>query len=62
MQELKDALDEDLDELNDQYDASKLELDETQIRPRKSDLKVDDPMILWQPWQVDSSGIASPLY
>ncbi len=62
MEELKEALDEDLDELSKEYDTSRIELDETEIPPRKSDLKVDDPVILWQPWQVDSSGIASKLY
>ncbi len=61
-QELNDALQDDLDALNDEYDADKIELDSTEIPPRKSDLKVNDPIIVWTPWQVDSSGIASPLY
>lgn len=62
MDELKEALDEDLDELNEEYRTDKIELDETEIPPRKSDLKVENPMILWQPWQVDSFGIATKLY
>ena len=62
MDELKEALDEDLDELNEEYRTDKIDLDETEIPPRKSDLKVENPMILWQPWQVDSFGIATKLY
>lgn len=60
--ELQDELEKDLDELRDKYDTDKIELEPTEIPPRKSDLKVNDPMIVWTPWQVDSSGIASPLY
>lgn len=62
MEELKEALEEDLDGLAKEYDTSKIELDETKISPRKSDLKVENPIILWQPWQLDSTGIASKLY
>lgn len=62
MQELEDALKEDIDALNDEYDTDEIELDETEIPPRKSDLKVETPVIVWLPYQVDSSGIASPLY
>ncbi len=61
-EELKDALDEDLDALKDEYDVDNIELEATEIPPRKSDLKVETPMIVWTPWQVDSSGIASTLY
>lgn len=59
--ELQESLEEDLEVLKDQYDTDKIELEETKIPPRKSDLKVEDPVIVWTPWQVDSSGIASPL-
>jgi hypothetical protein len=62
MQALNESLNEDLDQLNDEYDASKIELEETEIPPRKSDLNAEDPLILWQPWQVDSTGIATPLF
>ncbi len=62
MRELKASLEEDLDTLNDEYNTDKIELEETEIPPRKSDLKVEDPVIVWQPWQIDSSGIASKLY
>lgn len=62
MDELKESLNHDLDALNEQYNTDKIKLEATEIPPRKSDLKVEDPVIVWQPWQIDSSGIASKLY
>ncbi|MFK8110557.1 MAG: ATP-binding protein [Rubripirellula sp.] len=60
--ELNEALEEDIDTLKEEYDTDRIELDETEIPPRKSDLKVETPLIVWMPWQVDASGIAAPLY
>jgi hypothetical protein len=61
-QELEDALRDDLEALSEEYDTERIDLEMTEIPPRKSDLKVEDPIIVWTPWQVDASGIASPLY
>lgn len=60
--ELQRDLEEDLDKLRDKFDIDNVELEETDVPPRKSDLKVDDPMILWMPWQIDRDGFASELY
>ena len=62
MQDLDARLSEELDELGEKFDVASWELDTTVIPPRKSDLKVDDPWLIWTPWQVDSSGIATPLF
>jgi hypothetical protein len=62
MQDLDAELKEELETLGREYRVEDWELETTAIPPRKSDLKVIQPMILWTPWQVDSSGIASPLY
>lgn len=59
---LDKALKDDLEQLRRAYDINRIELEATEIPPRKSDLSVEDPLILWTPWQVDESGIASPLY
>ncbi|MGI9474364.1 MAG: ATP-binding protein [Rubripirellula sp.] len=58
---LRDELEQDLDKLQAEYDPHHIELEPLEIPPRKSDLKSDDPYILWTPWQIDSSGIASRL-
>lgn len=62
IEELEDELREEIDELAKQCDIDKIELDPTEIPPRKSDLKTEDVAILWTPWQVDSTGIATPLF
>lgn len=59
---LDDELRDDLDALNEEHDTNKIELESIEVPPRKSDLRVDDPLILWTPWQIDPSGIASKLY
>ena len=59
---LNDELADDLDALRDRYNTREIELEAVEIPPRKSDLKAQDPMIVWMPWQVDSSGLATPLY
>ncbi len=61
-EELKDDLEKDLEALQEEYRTDEMELESTEIPPRKGDLKVEDLMIVWSPWQIDSSGIASPLY
>ena len=59
---LENELREEIDQLTDQYNPENVELESTEIPPRKSDLKAKPPMIVWTPWQVDQNGIASPLF
>ena len=60
-QNLHRELTHDLDDLQQKYDISQIKLDPQQIPPRKSDLKVETPMILWRPWQIEANGNESPL-
>ena len=60
--ELERELRDEIDELGEKYEASNLELDDTEIPPRKSDLKAEDVIIVWTPWQVDKDGIATPMF
>jgi hypothetical protein len=60
--DLERELTDEIDELNEQYDFENLQLEELEIPPRKSDLKAEEVMIVWTPWQVDHDGIASPLF
>ena len=62
IQELDDELNEELEKLGETYRVEDWTLDTTVLPPRKSDLKVDDPWLVWTPWEVDSTGIASPLF
>ena len=54
--ELNRSLAEDLDALNDKYGLDQIELEALEIAPRKSDLKVDDPYILWLPFGESDDG------
>ena len=60
-QNLHRELTRDLDHLQQKYDIRKIKLEPQQIPPRKSDLKVETPMILWRPWQIEADGNESPL-
>ncbi len=41
---------------------SELELDEIVVAPRKSDIAVSEPTLLWRAWAVDEDGIAEAAY
>lgn len=62
MDDLNARLEAEIDDLIRQYKLENLELEVTTIPPRKSDLKISDPMILWTPWQIDDEGEAMPLF
>lgn len=49
-------LDRDLQQLHQKFDLSDVDLEPIEVPPRKSDLNVTRPQILWMPWQVDSEG------
>ncbi|QDV55138.1 ATP-binding protein [Rosistilla oblonga] len=62
MADLEEDLKREIDELAERFHIDNLKLDETLINPRKGDLRVDSPVLLWTPWQVDSVGIAQRLF
>ncbi|MEM0927253.1 MAG: hypothetical protein AAGJ83_14510, partial [Planctomycetota bacterium] len=62
MEELERDLADELRELADACDIQSLELESTEIPPRKSDLKVQEIAIVWTPWEVNPEGVAFPLY
>lgn len=51
-----------LDELRDQFDPANLELDEIEVTPRKSDIDVDEVVLVWLPWVVTEDGVKTPAY
>lgn len=62
IEKLENELRDELVELAKECDIDNIELETTEIPPRKSDLKTEDVTVLWTPWQVDSTGIATPLF
>jgi hypothetical protein len=59
---LSRELEDEIKSLEDHWDAEKLKLEELEVTPRKSDIRVDEVQILWTPWLVDEAGIATPAF
>jgi hypothetical protein len=53
---------EEIDELSGEPAAQDFELDEVDIKPRKSDTQVVQLALVWQPWVIDADGIGSPAF
>ena len=52
-----------LDSLDADLDADRLKLEKIEVPPRKSDIAVDEVMLVWAPWWiVEASGAARPAY
>ena len=69
VEDLKDELDEleqkfkeEVEELEEKFNVDDLEFEELPLRPRKTDIDIDEVALIWTPWRVDSTGIAEPLY
>ncbi len=56
--ELEERFEGELAELDRDVRAEDVELESITIRPRKTDLDVDLPRLVWVPWKVDGQGIA----
>lgn len=59
--ELQDECEREVKELQDKFNINALTLEPIDIPCRKGDIKVDLLALVWVPWQVDSTGTASPL-
>lgn len=61
-QELESEFEEAVDQLDDSLQAATIPLEKVDIKPRKSDLAVISLDLVWLPYEVDSVGIAQPLF
>ncbi|MFV1964977.1 MAG: ATP-binding protein [Pirellulaceae bacterium] len=62
MQDLENEFQKESTEVRERYQPDELEVAELPIRPRKSDLSVEQVTLVWTPWRVDASGIAEPAF
>ncbi|HGY91543.1 MAG TPA: DUF87 domain-containing protein [Planctomycetes bacterium] len=62
VEELEAQFEEDAAAVRAAYDVDLLDLDSKVIRPRKSDIRVDDMVVVWTPWRVDGVRDAEPLF
>ena len=58
--ELQREFEDAVGELEEPVRAEELELEPVEVAPRKSDLDVGAPRLVWEPWRVDGNGIATP--
>lgn len=59
---LEDQFQQELDKLEEPIHPEDFEIEEYPVRPRKSDLMVNEVAFAWLPWSVDMTGISQPLY
>lgn len=59
---LEKELEAAIDELTQVFDGDSLTLTNYEVSPRKSDITINSVGLLWQPWEVDSQGIARPAW
>jgi hypothetical protein len=59
--ELEMQCENDIQELKNKLSPEGLTLQPIEVRCRKSDIKIDQMCLVWIPWQVSKTGIASPL-
>ncbi len=62
MNQMEQELTTEIKSLELQFDEENLQLEPVEISPRKSDIEIGKLAVVWTPWQVDSHGIAEPLY
>ena len=62
MNNLETELQEAIEELEQELSPSELEIETVTVRSRKSDLVVDDPVLLWTPWIVRRDNTAEPAF
>lgn len=58
--DLERDFEDDLDTVRAEHDEDQYPIDEKVVRPRKSDLSVDELVVAWTPWRVGDDGVAEP--
>ena len=61
-EDLETEFNEAVEKLEEKLSVDNLEFEELILPPRKSDLSVEQFVVVWLPWEVDESGIAEPVY
>ncbi len=62
IQDLEKKLNEEVEKITTDYSEGQLEIQPYEVKPRKSDIAVDEVSILWLPYQITGDGVAEPAY
>jgi hypothetical protein len=60
--EMETEFEAEVQAIRESADPTALELEELQIRPRKSDIAIDRIALVWTPWRVGADGVAEPAF
>jgi hypothetical protein len=61
LMELEREFEQEAEAVRDATDPAALELENVDVRPRKSDIAIDRVALVWTPWRVGPEGVATPL-
>jgi Skp family chaperone for outer membrane proteins len=62
LEDLRQQEQAELDQLEAELVPGALKLEKLELSPRKSDIAVDEVLLVWVPWWVDQGGRARPAY
>lgn len=60
--ELESKCEDEIEKLEDQWTVNNLDLDSSEIKPRKSDIEVAPVVLVWTPWRLSDDGFAEPAF
>lgn len=60
--DLEESFTRESDTLRDKLSGESLEIQDSPLRPRKTDLAVEQLALVWTPWLVDQDGLAEPAF
>ena len=61
-EELEQQFNESIKEVGEKLVVDRLEFEQLEVPPRKSDISLEEFAVCWLPWQIDPTGAAEPLY
>ncbi|MCB9829861.1 MAG: ATP-binding protein [Planctomycetes bacterium] len=62
MEALEAAFTQDLEDVRKRLDEDKLDITDASLKPRKSDIEIEDVVLAWTPWRVAEDGTAEAAY
>ncbi len=62
LQELEQEFEAEVARMRNDIDPASFKVETVVLRPRKSDLAVDQLLLVWEPWNIDPNGTAEPAF
>ena len=62
LEELNARFEEEIRQIQERHHPESSSIEPVEIRPRKADLSVADPILAWVPWRVRADGLAEPAF